>query len=354
MAKLLKPQDIDTAVTAIKSGDVVAIPTETVYGLAGNAFNPEAVGKIFSSKERPSFDPLIVHVKSSLKSLDSLDKYGVVNKRAMSQAEIELTDALIQRFWPGPLTIILPKSDKIPDLVTSGLTSVGVRMPSHPVTQKFLELCDLPIAAPSANKFGRISPTTANHVEHELGNALTFILDGGPCAIGLESTVIAIGTDPETSGAGVWLVRPGKITSNELEKSTGIAVKMAKNEHEKASPGMLLSHYAPRKTMLSLDDSKTIKALTSKNPVKALKVGLLVPSGDGSPELSSLMDYGIEPMRMILLSTAGDDKEAAHRLFASMRELDDSDAELIITGSVPTNAGLWLAISDRLNRACKH
>lgn len=354
MAKLLKPQDIEKAVTAIKSGDVVAIPTETVYGLAGNAFNPDAVGKIFSSKERPSFDPLIVHVKSSLKSVDSLDKYGVVNKRAMSQAEIELTNALIQRFWPGPLTIILPKSDNVPDLVTSGLTSVGVRMPSHPLTQQFLELCDLPIAAPSANKFGRISPTTANHVENELGDELTFILDGGPCAIGLESTVIAIGPDAETYGAGVWLVRPGKITADEIEKSTGVAVKMAKTEHEKASPGMLLSHYAPRKTMLSLDDPKNIQNILSKTPGRTLNVGLLVPSGNGSLELRSLMDYGIKPMRTILLSAAGDDKEAAHRLFASMRDLDDSDAELIITGSVPTNAGLWLAISDRLKRACKH
>lgn len=354
MAKLLKTQDIDTVVTAIKSGDVVAIPTETVYGLAGNAFNPEAIGKIFSSKERPSFDPLIVHVKPSLKSLDSLDRYGVVNKRAMSRAEIELTDTLMQRFWPGPLTIILPKSDKIPDLVTSGLPSVGVRMPSHPLTQQFLELCDLPIAAPSANKFGRISPTTASHVEQELGETLTFILDGGPCAIGLESTVITIGTDLETQRAGVWLVRPGKITSNEIEQSTGVKVKVAETEHQKASPGMLLSHYAPRKPMISLDEPNIIKAFTSKPPGRALNVALLVPSGDGSWERAKLKDYGLEPKKTILLSPTGNDQEAAQRLFASMRDLDDSDAELIIAGSVTTSAGLWLAISDRLKRACKH
>ncbi len=354
MSTILKPKDIEIAVTAIKSGDVVAIPTETVYGLAGDAFNQVAVGKIFSVKERPSFDPLIVHVKSSLKSLDSLDKYGVVNKQSMSQEEIDLTDTLIRRFWPGPLTMILPKSKKIPDLVTSGLTSVGVRMPAHPVTQQFLELCDLPIAAPSANKFGRISPTTASHVEQELGETLRFILDGGPCAIGLESTVIAIGIDSETYLAGIWLVRPGKITSDEIEKSTGVTVKTAKTEHEKASPGMLLSHYAPRKTMLSLGDPKNIQTFLSKTPGKALKVGVLVPSGDGSWERTKVRDYGIEPVKTILLSPTGNDQEAAQRLFASMRELDDSDADLIITGSVPTNAGLWLAISDRLKRACKH
>jgi L-threonylcarbamoyladenylate synthase len=272
----------------------------------------------------------------------------------MSPAEVKLTDTLIKRFWPGPLTIILPKSEKIPDLVTSGLTTVGVRMPSHPLTQEFLKLCNLPIAAPSANKFGRISPTTATHVDHELGETLGFILDGGPCEIGLESTVIVVGTDPDTDRAGVWLVRPGKITSNDIEQATLTTVKIAKSEHEKASPGMLMSHYAPRKTMISLSDSQNMTAVSSKIQASPIKVGLLVPSGDGLRERSQLKNYGIEPVTTILLSAGGDDQEAAQRLFASMRELDDSDAELIIAGTPPTNAGLWLAISDRLKRACKY
>lgn len=215
VAKLLPAHDCALAVEALRLGNIIGMPTETVYGLAGNAFDADAVAKIFSAKERPSFDPLIVHVADDLNSVTKLGSANIIAPESMTPSMIKITDALIQKFWPGPLTIILPKNRKIPDLVTSGLDQVGVRMPAHEVAQKLLKACGLPLAAPSANRFGRISPTTALHVAEELGTKIPYIVDGGSCTIGIESTVITVDDDC------VWLLRPGIISVLELAACAG-------------------------------------------------------------------------------------------------------------------------------------
>ena len=195
VAQILTASECALAVDCLRSGDIVGMPTETVYGLAGNAFDANAVAKIFAAKERPSFDPLIVHVAKDLSSVAKLGLAKIIHPQSMTPSMIRITDALIQKFWPGPLTIILPKHSKIPDLVTSGLDRVGVRMPAHELAQQLLKATGLPLAAPSANRFGRISPTTAQHVAEELGTKIKYIVDGGSCTVGIESTVVTVDED---------------------------------------------------------------------------------------------------------------------------------------------------------------
>ena len=355
-AKLLSENDLGVAVAALNEGELVAIPTETVYGLAANALNPDAVAKIFSTKDRPTFDPLIVHVWRDLNTIEALTNAKIIDSSRLSPSVRNLADKLFATFWPGPLTIILPKHSAIPELVTSGLDRVGVRMPSHPLAQKLLTLCKLPLAAPSANRFGRISPTTPKHVDEELGTKINFILDGGTCDIGVESTVIALEENIQSGDlkkASIWLIRPGKITINELENSTHSSVQLAKPEHEKASPGMLTSHYAPLKPMLSIEAFKKSNSSMVLHDLSDKKIGLLVPSGSGTTETETLKKLGITIKKTVLLSPRGVDEEAAKNLFSSMRLLDGSDVDVIIAGNSPSNAGLWLAISDRLTRACR-
>ncbi len=360
MARLLSQNDVPMASAAILRGELVAIPTETVYGLAGNALDANVVAKIFSAKERPSFDPLIVHVPSTIQNIDDLVNGGILDGNRISAPVKDVANKLIANFWPGPLTIILPKGQKIPDIVTSGLDQVGIRMPAHPLAQELLTLCKVPLAAPSANRFGRISPTTPIHVEEELGSKIPYILDGGACEIGVESTVIAIsdtpGSRPSTS-AIIWLIRPGKITKDQLEALTNTKVEFAKSEHAKASPGMLLSHYAPRKTMFSVEQvvEQLLNLVVTANTTDKLPktAALLIVSGTGAKEIDLLKTLGISVLRTAQLSPNGEAEEAARNLFSAMRKLDETDAELIITTSVPSQAGLWLAIADRLKRACK-
>lgn len=355
-ARILSQDELEIAANALKRGDLVAIPTETVYGLAANAFNVDAVSKIFSAKERPSFDPLIVHVPSNLQTINALEDAKIVDASRISPAVHQLADKLFATFWPGPLTVILPKHPAIPELVTSGLDRVGIRMPAHPLAQKLLSLCNLPLAAPSANRFGRISPTTPKHVDEELGGKIHFIIDGGPCSIGVESTVITVDDNPsskEGAKASIWLIRPGKITKKELEDVSKNSVQQAKSEHEKASPGMLLSHYSPIKPMISIE---TFRKETSTSVMRQLsnkQFGLLIPSGTGLSEIEQLEKLGLIIKKIILLSQSGDDEEAAKNLFASMRALDASEVDMIIAASTPSSTGLWSAISDRLSRACK-
>lgn len=355
-ARILSQDQVEIAATALKRGDIVAIPTETVYGLAANAFNVDAVSKIFAAKERPSFDPLIVHVPSNLQTIKALEDAKIVDASRISPAVQQLADKLFATFWPGPLTVILPKHPAIPELVTSGLDRVGIRMPDHPLAQKLLTLCNLPLAAPSANRFGRISPTTPKHVDEELGGKINFILDGGPCAIGVESTVIALDDNPsskEGANATIWLIRPGKITKKELEDVSKNPVQHAKSEHEKASPGMLLSHYAPMKPMISIETFKKETAVSIMSELSNKQFGLLIPSGTGIHEAKQLEMHGLIIKKIILLSESGNDEEAAKNLFASMRALDAAEVDMIIAASTPSSTGLWLAISDRLARACK-
>lgn len=356
MARRLTENEIEIASRSILEGSLVAIPTETVYGLAGNALDPLAVAKIFAAKERPSFDPLIVHVSSQVRSVDDLAAAGILDTDKISVAVKNVSNQLIKKFWPGPLTIILPKGPLIPDIVTSGLSQVGVRMPAHPVAQALLKKCHVPLAAPSANRFGRISPTTPAHVEDELGDKIPFILDGGACEIGVESTVVTISEnqtqESETTSPIIWLIRPGKITSEELQSAVSCRVEFARSEHEKASPGMLLSHYAPHKTMISLKQLTTQTEVLRKPNGTLNTVALLVVSGNGQKEIDILKNLGIRVIEMVTLSDTSNETEAAKNLFASMRRLDQTDADFIITTETPNCSGLWLAIHDRLKRAC--
>lgn len=305
-------QDIKQAVGVLKGGGLVAIPTETVYGLAANAFDPEAVLRIFQVKERPAFDPLIVHVRDR----SQVDKVAYMTPWA---------GELIERFWPGPLTLVLPKRTEIPDIVTSGLNTVGVRMPAHPMTQGLLQAAGTPLAAPSANPFGYVSPTTARHVEDQLGGKIPYILDGGPCTVGVESTIIG-----EEDGR-IVLYRAGGVAVEAIEAVLG-PVNAATRKVMPAAPGMLESHYAPRKPLLVGDVAELLHVHRAK------RCAVIA------------FDRRYDAWRCETLSANGDLTEAARKLFAVIRDLDAGDADLIIAERFPEH-GLGRAINDRLRRA---
>jgi L-threonylcarbamoyladenylate synthase len=322
--------DIRSAAELLCNGEVVSIPTETVYGLAANAYNEAAVLKIFQAKQRPAFDPLIVHVHSleqvkDVVSFPDLDRMGM-RKEA---------EALMEKFWPGPLTLVLPKTDRVPDLVTSGLDTVAVRMPAHPMALEVLRSLDFPLAAPSANPFGYVSPTTAQHVADQLGDRIPYILDGGPCAVGVESTIIGWETELSgraESGPGQWvLYRPGGTPVADIEAVIGTVGK-AKKSVLPASPGMLESHYAPRKPVQIGD----VKALLKEHAGQRVAVIAFIEDHDA--------------WRTEVLSPSGNIAEAARHLFAALRSLDASDADVILAEIFPQE-GLGAAINDRLRRA---
>jgi L-threonylcarbamoyladenylate synthase len=321
---------IQTAADLLRKGEVVAIPTETVYGLAANAYNEAAVLKIFQAKQRPAFDPLIVHVHSleqvkDVVSFPDLDRMGM-RKEA---------EALMEKFWPGPLTLVLPKTARVPDLVTSGLGTVAVRMPAHPMAQELLRSLEFPLAAPSANPFGYVSPTTAQHVADQLGDRIPYILDGGPCTVGVESTIIGWETELSgraESGPGQWvLYRPGGTPVADIKAVIGTVGK-AKRSVLPASPGMLESHYAPRKPV-HIGDVKTL---------------LKQHAGQRVAVIAFIEDH--DAWRTEVLSPSGNIAEAARHLFAALRSLDASDADVILAEIFPQE-GLGAAINDRLRRA---
>ncbi|HRD53379.1 MAG TPA: L-threonylcarbamoyladenylate synthase [Flavobacteriales bacterium] len=305
--------DLVEAARLLRAGEVVAIPTETVYGLAANAFDVAAVLKVFAAKQRPSFDPLIVHVGQRA------DVHRVARELPPGAR------ALIDAFWPGPLTLVLPKQAAVPDLVTSGLDTVGVRMPSHPLTLQLLRSLNFPLAAPSANPFGYVSPTTAQHVAAQLGDRIPYILDVGPCQVGVESTIIGWEGDR-------WvLYRPGGIALEAIEAVIG-SVAHAVKQVLPAAPGMLESHYAPRTTVHVGD----IKALLPRFAGK--RIGII----------SFREAHAVH--HCLVLSERGDMSEAARNLFAALRALDSSDCEVILAERFPEE-GLGRAINDRLRRA---
>jgi L-threonylcarbamoyladenylate synthase len=307
-------KDINKAKELLQSGQLVAIPTETVYGLAANALDAEAVTRIFHAKNRPRFDPLIIHV-SSLKNVD-------LYAQSIPQKAITLADA----FWPGPLTLLLPKRSVIPDLVTAGLTTVGIRCPDHPLTHRLLATLDFPLAAPSANPFGYVSPTTPQHVADQLGEKIPYILDGGPCEIGIESTIIGF-----DNGAGI-VYRTGGLKIEEIESLIGkVQLQITASSNPK-TPGQLHSHYAPRKKVLAGDLDKLIQEYPPE------ETGIL----------SFQRDYNAPYQR--ILSPAGDLQEAARNLFSALRALDEAPVDVILTEYVP-DTGLGRAINDRLRRA---
>lgn len=306
-------QQIKHAAQIIKDGGLVAFPTETVYGLGANALNPTAVAKIFIEKERPSFDPLIVHIAN------------VSDIKRLTKSDDERVYRLAEKFWPGPLTIVLPKNEIIPEIVTSGLPTVGLRMPNNEIALELIKLAECPIAAPSANKFGRISPTNANHVRKQLPS-VSCILDGGSTSVGIESTVITLNSD------GFVILRQGIVSQQDLEAVLSISKLPILKETELASPGLLKSHYSPSKPLYIIGESNI--------PVNKSNAGLL------SFDKKFKHDYKI----IEYLSYNADLKEAATNLFGALHRLEDADIDFIVAESVP-EIGIGIAIMDRLRKA---
>lgn len=301
---------ISRASDALKQGEILSFPTETVYGLGADATNTKAVAKIFSAKNRPSFNPLILHFSS----IDMAEKYVIINPLAK-----KLSDA----FWPGPFTMVLPlkKNNGISKLITAGLETVAIRIPKHPVAQEILLEFSGPIAAPSANKSGHISPTCAQHVNEEFGNEIGMIIDGGPCDNGIESTIVKVNDDH------LLLLRPGNITKETIERTLSIKVKIEdKPTDNPIAPGQLKSHYAPNAKM---------------------RLNVTHPNND-----EAYLAFGDTQwtQNMLNLSQTRNLEEAAANLFSMMRALDQLNIKTIAVAPIPKN-GLGYAINDRLERA---
>lgn len=331
---------IQEAAELLDKGEVVALPTETVYGLGADAFNAEAVARIYEVKQRPGFDPLIVHLHHA-KLLDTV---------ASVPAELSaVVTALTRQFWPGPMTLVLPKKEQVPDIVTSGLPTVAVRVPSHPVMRGVIKALGRPVAAPSANKFGHISPTSASAVKKELDGEIPLILNGGACSEGLESTIIRPQID-EKGRPVLFILRAGPISREQLKKialvrkpqaSTSAPGTDAETPHPD-SPGQLTSHYAPGKPFILLEDP------TSFQPVAGLRYALLCFEGDGTSELERSYDWE----KIVEMSPgSGRLAEAAVRLFALMRQLDEDPEVDVIVAEPVSEIGIGVAIMDRMRRA---
>lgn len=314
--RALISSSIREAALQLNNDQIVAIPTETVYGLAGNALHRDAVVKIFEAKQRPSFDPLIVHTYS----VDEFSKYATVPSKYLTW---------IEKLTPGPVTFILPKKEIIPDLVTSGHPTVGLRVPNHPLTLELLKQLDFPLAAPSANPFGYVSPTSANHVFDQLGDKIPFILDGGECQVGIESTII------DLSGSEPAILRLGGYEISELEAIIGQKINDIRlSSSAPHAPGMLHSHYAPSVKLIeygsqSLDHYPT-------NRIGAIRFKTALPE--------------IPLKNQLILSPSGKLEEAAKHLFSYLRKLDSMELDVAVVEKVP-NVGLGKAINDRLQRA---
>lgn len=308
---------VDEAARLLAEGQVVGIPTETVYGLAGNAYEPKALAQIFAIKERPTFDPLIVHI-CDVAQLEDVAK-------DIPEAAYKLAEA----YWPGPMTLILPKKDCIPDLCTSALPSVAVRFPSHAIAQEIIRKAGVPLAAPSANLFKHVSPTTAQHVADQLADrGIAGIVNGGPCKVGVESSIISL------TGEIPTVLRPGAITPEMVERVLGkVAIKesTSKPGHPMTAPGQCDTHYRPQVPLYYGE----------------------VPAGTKLPQNTVRIAFGNTqgPIPATLnLSESGDMLEATAKLYAYMHDLDLPEYNLILVDSIP-NEGVGMALNDRLKRA---
>ena len=306
--------DLLKAKTFLEHGELVAIPTETVYGLAGNALNTSAVAKIFSVKDRPWFDPIIVHV------------HDLEHAKSYVQEIPEQAILLAKHFWPGPLTLLLNRQSIIPDLVTSGLSTVGIRCPNHSITRDLLKSLSFPLAAPSANPFGYISPTRPEHVNEQLGNKISYILDGGVCSIGIESTIVGF----ENNHPMVY--RLGGLTVESIEALVGKVSVQLHVSYDPTAPGQMKSHYAPTKKVILgiLPD-----LLKKYNP-------------NNAGVLSFQVDYKMK--YQFILAPSGKIDEAAQNLFIGLRLLDKMPVDIILAEMAP-EIGLGRAINDRLIRS---
>ncbi len=307
--------DIGLAAKLLQAGKLVAIPTETVYGLAGNALAADLVAEIFVAKNRPSFDPLIVHTHS----FDAAAQYFTEIPEAAKQ--------LAENFWPGPLTLLLPKSGSIPDIVTAGSPYVGMRVPKHAMTLELLRNLPFPLAAPSANPFGYISPTTPAHVQAQLGDKVSYILDGGPCEVGIESTIVGF------EGGKRIVYRLGGIGLEQLKAVIGTIDEVRNSSSKPDAPGMLTVHYAPHVPLV-------LGSLEDLLPLYAGKaVGVL-----------SFRKTSLKATHVEILSANGNVNEAARNIFAALRRLDAAELDVIVAELVPEE-GLGRAVNDRLRRA---
>ncbi|MEM6828953.1 MAG: L-threonylcarbamoyladenylate synthase [Bacteroidota bacterium] len=309
--------DIKMAVSLLNDNELVGIPTETVYGLAGNALNEEAILKIYETKKRPRFDPLIAHI-------DGLDKLKGLVKEVPEKA-----NQLIEKFWPGPLTLLLKKTDLVPDLLTSGLDRVAIRVPNHPLALSLLRELSFPLAAPSANPFGYVSPTTALHVSDQLGVEIPYILDGGTCEIGVESTIIGFSEE-----GNPIVYRLGGTKVEDIEDAVGMVDFDLNVSSDPTAPGMLKSHYSPGKPLVVGDIKENLKRFKGKN--------LGVISFDKQYDGVGRNIYVLSPKRSI--------EEAARNIFAALRKMDNDEVEVVLAEYVP-DEGLGKAINDRLRRA---
>lgn len=312
-------QAVSRAVALLHAGEVVALPTETVYGLAADALSAKAVVKIFETKERPRLDPLIVH----LPSRDWLERLAFVDGDSRG-----LVEKLIGAFWPGPLTIVLPRTNLVPDIVTAGLATIALRMSANPIFAEIIREFGRPLAAPSANRFGRISPTAASHVADELSSRIPLIVDGGPTEHGIESTVIAIREH------NIVILRKGPVTEEQLAKIAEVHCEISDARRPQA-PGQLPSHYAPRTPLVIADNISNFAAPHGK------RYGVLLWSR------APFSETFVESRR---LSTTNDLREAATNLFRQLRELDHANLDCIVAEGMPER-GLGAAIMDRLRRA---
>jgi len=333
MTMLLQPSDIEAAAKILREGGTVAFPTETVYGLGANALDPVAVAKIFAAKGRPSWDPLIVHVGDR----EMLERVAVVTAQA---------EKLIGAFWPGPLTLLLERTKEVPDAVTAGRPLVGVRMPSHPLALALIRAAGVPIAAPSANRFGHTSPTTAVHVLEDLDGRIDAVLDGGPTAVGVESTVLDPGQEP------MLIYRPGAVTAEMIEAVEGAARVFrpavaadgnpSGTPSSMPSPGVGIRHYAPRAKLILVDGAAELSAKAEELSRAGERVGVMLPQGWTATAATEAFPWGEWEDRQAL----------AQRLFAGLRDLDARGVTAILCPR-PEAGGVGLAIRDRLEKAAR-
>lgn len=320
---------VSRAAAIVRDGGTVAFPTETVYGLGANALDVDAVGKIFAAKERPGWDPLIVHVDGRA----MMDRVAAVPEGAAGAA----VAGLIEAFWPGPLTLLLPRTAAVPDAVTAGRELVGVRSPAHPVARELIRLAGVPIAAPSANRFGHTSPTTAGHVLKDLDGRIDAVLDGGPTRVGVESTVLDVAT--------LQIYRPGAVTAKSLSDVLGREVRVVSSEQTPAtearvSPGLGMRHYAPQARVVLVAGQREMAAEIRRHD--PAETGVMLPDGWDAGDVTNIFRWGPWTDAEVL----------ARLLFFGLRFLDDRGVKLIVC-PLPEMAGLGEALRDRLGKAAK-